>query len=61
MAAISGEIDWQRITFPISFGEHTLRWTYSKDSSLVDGDDAGWLDGISTSPIIIAPIIFLLD
>lgn len=61
MASISGEIDWQRITFNLSPGSHTLRWTYSKDSSLVGGDDTAWLDGISTSLFVIAPIIFLLD
>ena len=61
MASISGEVDWQQRTFALSYGDHILRWTYSKDSSLVGGDDAGWLDDISTNPNIIAPIIFLLD
>ncbi|MBK6344568.1 MAG: T9SS type A sorting domain-containing protein [Bacteroidales bacterium] len=43
---ISGEVDWTRVAFAITPGEHSLRWNYSKDVSLNVGDDAGWVDFI---------------
>jgi len=43
---ISGEVDWTRVVFAVTPGEHSLRWNYSKDVSLSVGDDAGWVDFI---------------
>jgi hypothetical protein len=43
---ISGEEDWQQVTFFLPPGTNTLRWTYSKDSILADGSDCGWLDEV---------------
>ena len=54
LAGISGEVDWQLRTFSIPSGPHTLRWVYSKDSSLSDGQDAGWVDEVVFFP---APVI----
>ena len=32
--------DWRNCTFAVAeIGAHTLRWTYSKDDSVSDGDD----------------------
>lgn len=31
-------------------GTHTVRWTYSKDSSLFRGEDCCWVDGITWTP-----------
>lgn len=53
-AAISGEVDWQKLAFSIPPGTHTLRWVYSKDASVSDGRDAGWLDQITFTP---APLL----
>ena len=44
--SISGEVDWEQQTFPISEGTHTLKWTYSKDQFISLGSDAGWLDKV---------------
>ena len=49
-ASISGEVDWQRMTFAVPAGNHTLRWPYSKDASVSVGQDAGWLDEVSFTP-----------
>jgi hypothetical protein len=61
-ARISGEIDWQWKTFPVSSGSQVLKWTYSKNSSKTGGLDRAWLDqvlfipnNVSTAPIIAAP------
>jgi len=48
--AISGEQPWQKRTNFISAGFHTLRWKYSKDSSVATGGDQGWIDQITFTP-----------
>ncbi len=50
--AISGESDWMYRTFTLPEGAHTIRWTYSKDSSGAVGADAGWLDDFAIYPAI---------
>jgi uncharacterized delta-60 repeat protein len=48
---ISGEVNWQLKTFDLPSGNHTLRWTYTKDGSDTSGQDRGWVDMFtSTSP-----------
>jgi hypothetical protein len=49
-ASISGEVDWQPMTFPIASGSHTLIWIYAKDPDVSVGQDAGWLDQVSFVP-----------
>ena len=46
----SGQIDWSLQTYPISTGNHTLRWTYHKDYSISSGNDCAWLDNIVFPP-----------
>ena len=46
ITAISGEVDWQQMTLAVPAGNHTLRWTYSKDNSGNIGADAAWLDQV---------------
>ncbi len=50
-ASISGDVDWQQLTFNIPSGTYTLQWTYSKDSSVSVGQDAGWLDEVTFTPV----------
>ena len=47
----SGEIDWSEETYTIEEGVHTLRWVYSKDSSVSSGEDCAWLDNIVLPPV----------
>lgn len=42
----SGEVDWREVSFPITAGEHTLIWLYTKDESDRAGQDAAWVDGV---------------
>jgi alpha-tubulin suppressor-like RCC1 family protein len=49
-ASISGEVDWQEKAFAIPAGQHTVYWIYFKDSSVSDGDDAGWVDQVVFTP-----------
>lgn len=53
--SISGETGWQQVRVPVSAGAHTLQWTYSKDASVSDGQDAGWVDEVNYVPD--APVI----
>ena len=42
----SGEDDWAEVSFPVTEGRRTFEWTYSKDSSVSEGDDTAWIDDI---------------
>jgi hypothetical protein len=54
LASISGEVDWQQLSFNLPSGTHTLWWIYSKDGSVSIGQDAGWLDQVAftAEPVI---------
>jgi len=51
MDAWSGEIGWNEAVYPISSGEHTFRWSYTKDGSVDSGSDMAWIDYIVFPPI----------
>ena len=42
-AEISGEKSWQTVTCSLPEGEHTIKWEYSKDGSVDNGSDCGWV------------------
>lgn len=46
LAQWSGDVDWQRVAFPVSAGQNNFRWVYSKDPADVGGTDAAWIDYI---------------
>ena len=41
-----GQIDWSYESYFVTQGEHTFKWTYSKDYSISDYDDCAWIDYI---------------
>ncbi len=43
---ISGEVDWEEVELSIPPGDHTVIWTYSKNSMDSDGADGAWVDQI---------------
>ena len=43
----SGDTGWTNYSFPLSAGTHTLQWTYSKDQSVSNGQDAAWIDNLN--------------
>ena len=50
---LGGEIDWTNTTHVIDGdGPHTLRWTYTKDSSGMEGDDCAWIGNVSFNPTV---------
>lgn len=47
----SGQHDWvQHTTVITGAGTHTLKWMYSKDTSIACGYDMAWVDGIEILP-----------
>ena len=45
-AAWSGEVEWEKASFPLAVGSHTLKWSYIKDESLSSGNDCAYIDFI---------------
>lgn len=43
-------VGWQEFTTTLADGTHTLRFSYSKDSSADDGDDTAWIGTITYPP-----------
>jgi hypothetical protein len=42
----SGAVAWTNVSFPVTAGAHTYKWSYTKDSSVVVGSDAAWIDRV---------------
>jgi|GEM_PF-2369086 len=62
VSAISGEMnvldDWEELSHYISGeGRHVIQWRYSKDSSVSEGADCGYLRNINWSGRKIAPLV----
>jgi len=52
----AGEEAWQKVSFIIPAGMHTLRWVYEKDQAVANGSDCGWIDYIQFPPLAQATI-----
>lgn len=46
MGSWSGNQAWSQQSYPVTTGQHTFKWTYSKDYSTVSGSDCAWIDDI---------------
>lgn len=47
----SGTIDWSEVSYTVSSGLHTFKWSYTKDASVASGSDRAWVDYINFPPI----------
>jgi hypothetical protein len=54
-SGISGAVGWTSNSVSFGSGAHIVRWTYSKDSSVSVGSDAGWVDWIQFTPTTFTP------
>lgn len=43
----SGEVAWTEANYPVTAGDHTFKWEYSKDGSVVSGGDKAGVDFIT--------------
>lgn len=41
-----GEEAWQEVSYPVTPGSHTFKWSYEKDYSVAGGSDCAWIDYI---------------
>lgn len=46
----SGNLNWKRVAYPVTAGQHTFKWEYLKDASGSNGLDAAWVDFIVFPP-----------
>ncbi|MBW6459730.1 MAG: T9SS type A sorting domain-containing protein [Bacteroidales bacterium] len=46
LANWDGDLDWERFSYPVTAGQRTFKWVYSKDYSVASGMDAAWIDFI---------------
>lgn len=42
----SGNQNWENVSYAVTPGTHTFKWTYKKDVSVAGGSDAGYIDDI---------------
>ena len=42
----SGAVNWTQASYNLNPGQHTLRWTYSKDGSVSSGEDTAYIDEV---------------
>jgi hypothetical protein len=57
---ISGIQAWAPKTVSVPAGIHSIKWTYSKDSSVSEGSDCGWVDKVVYSRGATAGTLMLL-
>ncbi|MCB1615096.1 MAG: hypothetical protein KDI30_03685 [Pseudomonadales bacterium] len=50
----SGSTGWVAASYPVTAGQHTFKWVYSKDGSASSGDDAGWIDNVSIPVLLLS-------
>jgi subtilisin-like proprotein convertase family protein len=56
-AYITGEVDWTQVTQDIGPGTHNVDIYYLKDEATIAGQDAGWVDEMTLTPITAAPVV----
>ena len=50
-SSISGESGWLDFSLTVGgAGSHTVEWAYTKDGSVSDGEDCGWIDDVAWTP-----------
>ena len=46
----SGSVNWTEFVQPVTVGQHTFKWSYTKDVSVNSGDDCAKIDDIKFPP-----------
>lgn len=47
MGEWSGEVAWDKVSFPVSQGSADFLWMYKKNSTISSGEDAAWIDVVA--------------
>jgi len=56
IASWSGAESWTHESFPVSSGNHTFKWVYSKDYGGVAGLDCAWVDYIELPTMLVTTL-----
>lgn len=56
----SGEIEWTRVSVPVTAGSHTFSFSYKKDQFGSEGSDCVWIDDVHL-PMVGDSIRFVID
>lgn len=54
---ISGERDWTAVAYAVGPGAHNVDLYYFKDEIIATGQDAGWVDELTITPITTPPVV----
>ncbi len=46
----SGTVDWGEVSYAVTAGLHTFKWSYEKDTYTIGGSDRAWVDYIIFPP-----------
>ncbi|MBC8214638.1 MAG: carboxypeptidase regulatory-like domain-containing protein [Candidatus Marinimicrobia bacterium] len=52
----AGEVDWTQVSYPVTSGGHSFKWSFVKDAYVSGGSDCGWIDYVEF-PTTVNPII----
>jgi subtilisin family serine protease len=55
VASWAGEVSWAQFSYPVTTGSHTFKWSYDKDGSVSNGDDAAWIDYVEFPTLGVPP------
>jgi len=58
---IAGTVSWTQVSYNITAGTHTLKWSYTKDGSVSTGSDCGWVDKVEITAPASDPIAEAVD
>jgi len=63
LTSVSGEVDWELLSYSVPAGSHAVQWVYAKTSSGATGggQDTAWLDQVTFIPNLLTnpPVITL--
>jgi len=48
----AGIVEWGEVSYSVSFGNHTFKWSYEKDVEVSSGSDCAWIDFITFPPTL---------
>ncbi|MCK4357818.1 MAG: T9SS type A sorting domain-containing protein [Candidatus Cloacimonetes bacterium] len=57
----AGTVNWGEVSYSVSSGNHTFKWSYEKDEYVSSGSDCAWIDFITFPPIVPTYPVFSLS
>jgi hypothetical protein len=48
----TGNTGWNVVSYPVTAGNHSFWWRYTKDGTNTAGADAAWVDAVTLPPLV---------